>query len=75
MIHVANCVSQGHQKVAIRTTDTDVVVLAVSVVHSLELTELWIAFGTGKSFRYIAAHNIASNLGKDKAASLPLFHS
>ena len=73
MVHIADCRSQGHQKISIRTTYTDVVVLAVSVVASLDITEMWVAFGTGKSFRYIAAHDIASNLGQEKSVCLPLF--
>ena len=75
MIHVADCVAQGYTKVTIRTVDTDVVVIAVSVVNPLHLQELWIAFGTGKTFRYIGAHTISSNLGPQKSSALPLFHS
>lgn len=75
MIHVADCVAQGYTKVTIRTVDTDVVVLAVAVVNPLHIEELWIAFGTGKAFRYIGAHTISSNLGQQKSSALPLFHS
>jgi len=71
MIHVADCVAHGYQKISIRTIDTDVVVLAVS----LDILELWVAFGTGKSFKHIGAHNIASNLGRERSTCLPLFHS
>jgi len=31
--------------------------------------ELWIAFGAGKHFRYIVAHELAAALGGDKAKS------
>ncbi len=75
MLHVADCVAQGYGKITIRTVDTDVVVLAVSIVAKLDISELWVAFGTGKTFRYIGAHTIASNLGQYKSAALPLFHS
>ncbi len=75
MVHIADCVKQGSEKIAIRTTDTDVVVLAVSVLCQIELDELWLSFGTGKSFRYIAAHTILSNIGESKAKALPMFHS
>ena len=37
--------------------------------------ELWLAFGTGKSFRYLAAHEIAAGLGPEKAQALPMFHA
>ena len=75
MIHVGDCAAQGYREVTIRTVDTDVVVLAASVVIPLNISELWIAFGTGKTFRYTGAHKIAPNLGRCKAVALPLFHS
>ena len=51
-------------------------VLAVSVVQCLDPeTELCLAFGTGISFRYLAAHTIAHGLGANKARALPMFHS
>nr|KAG5696111.1 hypothetical protein BaRGS_020512 [Batillaria attramentaria] len=37
--------------VLIRTTDTDVLVLAIAHFHKMAATELWIAFGCGKNFR------------------------
>jgi len=40
MILVADCSGQGYRKVNIRTVDTDVVTLAVSVVNELEISEL-----------------------------------
>ena len=51
------------KKIIIRIADTDVVVLEVSVVEEIKVEELWVAFGTGKHFRYTAAHAIASSLG------------
>ena len=76
LLHVAHAAHHNHNKTLIRTVDTDVVVLAVSVVQCLEPeTELWLAFGTGISFRYLAAHTIAHGLGANKARALPMFHS
>ena len=46
----------------VRTTDTDLVVLVVSQMHNIPATEVWLAFGVGKHFRYIAAHEIARQL-------------
>ena len=63
------------KKIIIRTTDTDVVVLAISVVEKIKVEELWVAFGTGKHFRYIAAHATASSLVADKSRALPAFHA
>ena len=65
----------GHQKIMIRSVDTDVVALAVYVAQVLGPEyELWIAFGTGRHFRYLAAHEMASGLGPEKAKALPMFH-
>ena len=52
------------------SADTDVVVLAVAAKISIQ--ELWVAFGTGKHFRYFQAHEI---LGPSKSQALPFFHA
>ena len=63
MLYVAHAAQQGHHQIQVRTVDTDVVVLAVMVVQKLPAgDELWVAFGTGKNYRYIAAHEIAPPL-------------
>ena len=36
-------------------------------------SELWVAFGTGKRFRCLSAHDIAAAIGYRKA--LPIFHA
>ena len=59
----------------IRTVDTDVVVLSVYAASIYPLTKIYVAFGKGSSFRYIASHAIASTLGYEKCQCLPLFHS
>ena len=61
------------KKMIIRIADTDVVILAISVVEEMKVEELWVAFGTGKHFRCTAAHAIASSLGSDKSRALPAF--
>lgn len=49
--------------------------LAVSKVKYIGVDELWIAFGTGKHFRYLATHEIAAQLGPQKTTALPMFHA
>ncbi|XP_041375818.1 uncharacterized protein LOC121388518 [Gigantopelta aegis] len=63
----------GHHKILIRTVDTDGVVLAVQKLQSDD--ELWLAFGTGKNFRHLAAHIFAAGIGEEKARALPMFHA
>ncbi|KAG1705795.1 hypothetical protein GQR58_003768 [Nymphon striatum] len=75
-LHVAHASRHGHEKILVRTVDTDVVVLAVAVAQTLPAdSELWLAFGTGTSFRYLAAHELAVSLGPDKSRALPMFHA
>ncbi len=77
MLHVAHAAQQGHQGILICTVDTDVVVLAVMVSHPTlpASSEVWLAFGTGKSFRYLAVHKMSSLLGPEKSMALPMFHA
>ena len=76
MVHVAHAASHGHQKIAVRTVDTDVLVLSVRVAQTLpDGAELWVAFGVGKSFRYLPAHKLSAKLGPQKARALPIFHA
>ena len=76
LLHVSNAARNGHHKIMIQTVNTDVVVLVVAVAQTLQPEdELWLAFGTGKNFRYLAAHEIAAGLGPEKARALPVFHA
>ena len=60
---------------SIHTVDTDVVVLAIKTVECLGITELWVAFGGGESFRLIATNEIANALGPQRCMALPMFHA
>ena len=75
LLHVADAVNQGLTKVSIRTVDTDVVILAVTAFEHLNTEELWIAFATGKNFRFLAAHEMAVTLGLNKCRGLSFFHA
>ena len=74
LLHAADGVKQGKQKIVIITVDTDVVVLAVSCVHILGCESLVVAIGTGKSFRYVDTTAIAHVRSVDKCKALPVFH-
>ena len=51
MLHAAHAARHGHQRILVRTVDTDFVVLAVMVVQKLSSEyEIWLVFGTGKNF-------------------------
>ena len=76
MLHVADAAKQG-KSVMVRTVDSDVIVLCLYVFVLLvtTLSSLWVAFGTGKKFRYVAVHEIYAALGQEKCLALPVFHA
>ena len=60
----------------ISTVNTDGVVMTVfGICHLPAECELWLAFGTGKSFRYLTAHQIPASLGPEVSCALPMFHA
>ena len=75
MLHIADAAERGFSKILVRNVDTDVVVLAVATVQELGMSEICIAFGTGKYFRYVPAHEISASLGPRKSLALPVFHA
>ncbi|GFO04549.1 hypothetical protein PoB_003105400 [Plakobranchus ocellatus] len=75
LLHALDSANKGHRRIMLRTVDTDVLVLAVSTAVCLADTEIWVAFGTGKHLRYIPAHDIAKELGYEKARALPMYHA
>lgn len=48
---VQDLVRDGHKRIIIRTIDSIVVVLSISIFHLLNLNELWIAYGMPHQFK------------------------
>ena len=66
---------QGHTKAYARPVDNDVFVLTINIFQELGLSEVWVGFGTGKSYKYIPIRHIAQLLGPQRCKMLPLFHA
>lgn len=75
LIHALDTAANGHHRILIRSNDTDVVVLAISLAGLLQAHKIWVTFGCGKSLQHIPVHLIWTTLGPDKATALPLFHA
>ena len=83
VLHVLHSVGEGFENICVRTINTDVLVLAVASVNELKtvegsqckLDQLWLALGTGKSYRYVPTHSIASQLGPNKSRAPPVIHA
>ena len=74
-LHLVHAAYQSHEKVFVRTVDSDIVVLALSLFEKIRLAELWTWFGSGKIYRDIFVHIPHQQLGLSKSLALPLFHS
>lgn len=75
IIHCLAASKKGHERIMIRTVDTDVVVLATANFTLLGLRELWVGFGTGSRYRFLPIHEYANALGPSKCVALPIFHA
>ena len=73
-IHAKDAASEGCKNVILKSTDTDVVVIGVTLFNDLNVENLWIAFSRGKSFRWVPIHEISLSLGP-RAKALTFFHS
>ena len=74
-LHAAHAVQKGYRKLCIRTGDTDVVVLAIAMFSQINPDELWLAFGTGSNFCYIAIHSVVGGMDPRTCIALPVFHA
>ena len=75
LLHAADAGKCGFNRIMLRTVDTDVLVIAIAAFHELALSELWIAFGVGKHFRFVPVDEIASSMGQQKSRALLAFHA
>ncbi len=60
-VHAKQAVMEGYQTLMIKANDTDVVVIAISILPSLQelgLQKLWITFGQGKHLKWIPIYMI-----------------
>jgi len=77
-VHARNAILGGSKSLIITANDTDVVIIAVSVLPSLQqlgLQSMWIAFGQAASARWIPVHEIVSAVGPQKASGILYFYA
>ena len=63
LLHDGYAYGQGHLKIMIQASDTDVVVIAIATANIVHGWKLLIAFSFGQIFRYVAVHSFANSLG------------
>ncbi|KAJ8040231.1 hypothetical protein HOLleu_14463 [Holothuria leucospilota] len=59
LLHAADASCSGCKQIMLRTVHTDVVVLSIELFTQINVTELWVLFGTGKNCRLIPVHTIS----------------
>ena len=76
-VHVTDGAEYGMNKILLRTVDTDVVVIGISMAQKIGCDCLWFAFGTGTSptFRYLDATAMAQAIGDANCGGLPAFYA
>ena len=62
-------------RILIRTVDSDIIVIAVSIFQKREVSELWISYNTEAVHEYVPIHDLVSSLGPTKSLALPFFHT
>ena len=76
-VHARHAVMEGNQTIMIEANDTDVVVIAIPILPSLQelgLQKLWIVFGQGTHLKWIPIHDIVSTIGLEKTSGILFFH-
>ncbi|KAJ8364285.1 hypothetical protein SKAU_G00131160 [Synaphobranchus kaupii] len=77
-IHAKHAAAEGSTDLIVKASDTDVIVIAVSVLPALQelgLEKLWIAFGQGRNLRWIPIHELSLSVGPEKTRGILFFHA
>ncbi|KAJ8367592.1 hypothetical protein AAFF_G00314420 [Aldrovandia affinis] len=73
----AHATEAGSKVIMVKASDTDVVVIAVSVLQALQelgLQQLWVAFGQGQHLRWVPVHDLCCTLA-EKSKGMLFFHA
>ena len=73
-VHLKDAVRKGCSNIAIRATDTDIIILASALFEDIA-AQTCIHFGTNKRLRIIPLHDIFERLGSQRCKALLFFHA
>ena len=77
-MHARHATEKGSKVLMAKASDTDVLVIAVSVLPALQeigLQQLRIAFGQGQHLRWIPVHDLCLSLEPEKSRGILFFHA
>ena len=76
VLHLFDAVSKGARDILVRTVDSDTIAILIGAFSKFHPgTNIWIAFGAGKKFRYYSINSIYQSLGPEKSKALPYYHA
>ncbi len=79
VVHLLHALEHGMRTIKVRTADSDVIAILVGAFFNLTSTQssvdVWVAFGTGKNFRFYNINAICITIGEPRARALPVFHA
>ena len=73
-VHAKDATTDGSKSIIIKANDTDVLVIAISVLPSLQeigLEKMWLVFDQGAKGRWIPVYEVVSAIGLEKARGIP----
>jgi len=77
-VHAKQAAKEGRKIIIIKANDTDILVIAVSILPTLQeigLQQLWIAFGQGRNLKWIPVHDLCLSIGMEKSKGILFFHA
>ena len=77
-VHARHAAQEGRTSLLVKACDTDILVIAISVMptlHAIGLQQMWIAFGQGRNMRWIPAHELYHSIGPEKGRGIKFFHA
>ena len=77
-VHARDAAIEGSKALVIKANDTDIAVIAVSVLPQLQeigVETLWTAFGHGFGIKWIPIHELLNVIGPARASGIVYFHA
>ena len=77
-VDARHAAQEGSKSLLVNASDTDIIVIAISAMPTLQaigLQQLWIAFGQGRTMRWILAHELYRSIGHEKGRVITSFHA
>ena len=77
-VHARHAAQEGSKSVLVKASDTDILVIAISTMPTLQaigLQQLWVAFVQGRNMRWIPVHELYRSVGPEKGRGIILVHA